>query len=117
MREYRELKNGGKVKLGNNSLGEIKGYGMITNGEFSICKVAYVEGLQHNLICVSYLVVGTGLKISLDEEGSEIIEKKTKAFLLKSERKGEMYSLNLILIWWKPSIFLLTKAPTDDSWL
>ena len=51
---------------------------MITNGEFSIRKVAYVEGLQHNLIIVSQMVVGTGLKVSFDDEGAEIIEKRPK---------------------------------------
>ncbi|XP_052619752.1 uncharacterized protein LOC128126067 [Lactuca sativa] len=53
LREFRSLKDGGNVKYGNNSFGRIKGYGMIMNGDFSIHKVAYVEGLQHNLISVS----------------------------------------------------------------
>ncbi|KAL7603227.1 uncharacterized protein LOC111890346 [Lactuca sativa] len=70
LREYRELKDGGVVKFDNNALGEIKGYDMITNGKFSIRKVAYVEGLQHNLISVSELVVVTRLKVSFDDEGS-----------------------------------------------
>ncbi|KAI3766946.1 hypothetical protein L2E82_17026 [Cichorium intybus] len=68
---------------------------MITNGEITIRKVAYVEGLQHNLISVSQLVVGTGLKVSFDEEGSELIEKKTKKTVLKSKRKGEMFPLDM----------------------
>ena len=76
LREFRSLKDGGCVKYSNKSYGTIKGYGMITNGDFIIRKVAYVEGLQHNLISVSQLVVGTGLKISFDDEGSEIIEKQ-----------------------------------------
>ena len=117
LREYRELKNGGLVKFGNNALGEIKGYGMITNGKFSICKLAHVEGLQHNLISVSQLVVGTGLKVSFDDKGSKIIEKKSKKMLLKSKHKGDMYPLNINLIRGKPSICLLTKAALDDSWL
>ncbi|XP_023765107.1 uncharacterized protein LOC111913614 [Lactuca sativa] len=87
LRDFRSLKYGGRVKFGNKATGEIKGSGIITNVEFSIRKVAYVEGLQHNLISISQLVVGTGLKVSFDEEGSEIIEKKTKAVLLKSKRK------------------------------
>nr|AGM34082.1 hypothetical protein [Lactuca sativa] len=62
LREFWSLKDGGIVKYGNNSYGTIKGYGMITNGDFSIIKVAYIEGLQHNLISVSQLVVGTGMK-------------------------------------------------------
>ena len=87
---------------------------MITNREFSIRNVAYVEGLQHNLISVSQLVVWIGLKVSFDGEGSEIIEKKTKEVLLKSKRKGEMYPLNINPIRGKPSICLLTKAHSDD---
>ena len=53
LREFWSLKDGGRVKIENNATVEIKGYGMITNEEFSIWKVAYVEGLQHNLISVS----------------------------------------------------------------
>ncbi|XP_052620940.1 uncharacterized protein LOC128126844 [Lactuca sativa] len=95
LRGFRSLQDGGSVKYGNNSFGTIKVYGMITNGDFSIRKVAYVKGLQHNLISVPQLVVGTGLKVSFDDDGSEIIEKKTNNILLKSKRKGEMYPLNL----------------------
>ena len=72
------------MKYRNKSFGWIKGYGMITNGDLSIRKVAYVEGLQHNLISFSQLVVATGLKVSFVDEGSEIIEKKTKTVLIKS---------------------------------
>ncbi|XP_023755002.1 uncharacterized protein LOC111903469 [Lactuca sativa] len=87
LREFRALKDGACVKYGNNSFGTITVYGMITNREFSIYKVAYVEGLHHNLISVSQMVVGTGLKVSFDDEGSEIVEKKTNNVLLKSKRK------------------------------
>ena len=117
LREFRSLEDGGCVKYGNKSYGTIKGYGMITNGDFSIRKVAYVEGLQHNLISVSQLVVGTGLKVSFNDEGSEIIQKQSKKVLLKSKRKGEMYPLNLKLTRGKPAICLLSKANTDESCL
>ncbi|XP_023766822.1 uncharacterized protein LOC111915392 [Lactuca sativa] len=117
LREFRSLSDGGKLKFGNNATSEIKGYRMITNDEFAIWKVACVEGLQHNLISVLYLVVDTRLKLLFDDESSEIIEKKTKAVLLKSKRKAEMYPLNLNPINGKPSIYLLTKASSDDTWL
>ena len=90
---------------------------MITNGDFSIRKVAYVEGLQHSLVNVSQLVVGIVLKVSFDDEGSEIIEEKTKTVLLKSQQKGKMYPLNLNPIRGKPVVFLLRKAHSDESWL
>ena len=83
LRESRALKDGGRVKFGNISLGTIRGYRMITNGEFSIRKVVYVEGLQHNLIGFSQLVVGTRLKVSFDDEGYKTIEKKTKNVLIR----------------------------------
>ena len=35
-RQYISLSDGGIVKYGNNVTREIQGYGMITNGEFSI---------------------------------------------------------------------------------
>ncbi|XP_023745845.1 uncharacterized protein LOC111894012 [Lactuca sativa] len=116
-REFQALKDGGCVKYGNNLYRTIKGYGMITNEDFSIQKVAYVEGLQHNIISVSQLVVGTGLKVSYDDEGSEIIEKKTMSVLLKSHHKDEMYPLNLNPIRGKPVVSLLMKAHSDESWL
>ncbi|XP_023750928.1 uncharacterized protein LOC111899308 [Lactuca sativa] len=73
LREFRALNDGGNVKYGNKSVGNIKGYGMITNGYFSVRKVEYVDVLQDKLISVSQLVVGMGLKVSFDDEGSEII--------------------------------------------
>ncbi|KAI3510732.1 hypothetical protein L1887_17865 [Cichorium endivia] len=117
LREYHSLRIGGKIRYDNNATGEIKGSDMITNGELSIRKVAYVEGLQHNLISVSQLVVGTWLKVSFDEDGSKLIEKKTKKIVLKSKRKGEMFPLDLKPITGKPAICLLTKVANDDSWL
>lgn len=68
---------------------------MITNGKFIILNVAYVEDLQHNLISVSQVVRGTGLKVKIDEEGSEIFHKESDKVVLKSKRKCEMYPLNM----------------------
>ncbi|KAL4578457.1 hypothetical protein LXL04_014580 [Taraxacum kok-saghyz] len=117
LKDFRELQGVGYVKFGNNELAEIKGYGKITNGDFTINKVAFVEGLKHNLISVSQLVVCTGLKVSFDEDGSEIEDKSTKQCLIKSTRQGELYPLDLTPITGKPNICLLSKATPDNSWL
>ena len=108
------IKGAGYVIFGNNDLAEIKGYGKITNGDFTINKVAYVEGLKHNLISVSQLVVSTGLKVSFDEDGSEIEGKSAKQCLIKSTRKGELYPLDLTPINGKPNICLLSRATPDN---
>ena len=45
LRDFRSLENGGVVKFGNNHKCKVKGYGKITNGTFTVNRVAFVEGL------------------------------------------------------------------------
>lgn len=80
MQEYLSLKDVVRVKYGNNV---IKGYIMIMNEEFTIRKVAFIKGLQHNLISLSQLVIGMGLKVSFDDDGSVFKHKEYKNVLLK----------------------------------
>ena len=44
---------GPSVTFGGNGKGYTKGYGVLSNGATSFSKVAYVEGLKHNLLSVS----------------------------------------------------------------
>ena len=50
LRDFRSLENAGVVKFGNNHKCQVKGYGI--DGKFIVNRVAYVKGLQHNLISV-----------------------------------------------------------------
>ena len=117
LHDFRSLENGGVVKFGNNHKCKVKGYGKITNGNFTINRVAFVEGLQHNLISVSQLVVGTSNQVLFNEEGSVISNIKTKEVLLKSKRKGDMFTLDIVPIVGKPAVCLLSKAVVDVNWL
>ena len=117
LRDFRSLKNGGVVKFGNNHKCQVRGYGKITNGQFTVNRVAYVEGLQHNLISVSQLVVDTGNQVLFNVEGSIILNVYTKEVLLKSKRKGDMFTLDINPIVGKPAVCLLSKATSDLSWL
>ncbi|KAI3510751.1 hypothetical protein L1887_17885 [Cichorium endivia] len=72
LRDYREVSFGGYVTFGNDANGIIKGYGVLTNGNFTIQKVAYVLGLKHSLISVGQLV-STGLRVEFDNEFSYIM--------------------------------------------
>ena len=45
----------GSVTFVDDRKGQIKGYGVIVKGEVGINKVAYVNGLKHNLISVTQL--------------------------------------------------------------
>jgi len=95
----------------------VKGYGKITNGTFTVKKVAYVKGLIHILISVSQLCVGTGHSITFDEEGSMIKDKLTKKVFLKSKRQGDMYPMDMTPISGIPLVCLLSKVHKDVSWL
>ncbi|KAI3499778.1 hypothetical protein L1887_35588 [Cichorium endivia] len=50
IKEYRTLDDAGNVRFGNNETCPIKGFGKVTNGQFTINRAAYVEGLKHNLV-------------------------------------------------------------------
>lgn len=117
LRDFRKLVNVGVVMFGNNNKCIINGYGKITNGNFTVNHVVYVEGLKHNLISVSQLVVGTGNQVFLDKEGSVIFNKLTREVLLKSKQKGDMFTLDIKPIIGIPSLCLLLMASSDLIWL
>lgn len=105
------------MKFGNNNICKVKGYEQITNCNFIIKRVFYAEGLKHNLISVSKLLVGTGNQVLFDEEGSMMLDKIKNEVLLKSKRKGDMFTLDMNPIVGLPSIFLLSKASSNLRWL
>ncbi|TLX70168.1 DDE-type integrase/transposase/recombinase [Labilibacter sediminis] len=120
LKDFRIL-DGGRVFFGNNDFALIRGYGTLTNGHLTIRKVAYVEGLKHNLISASQLVIGTHLKIVFSEEHSKISRRKTldtpKTTLLKSPRVGDLFPLDFTPIVGAPEICLISKAKFDVGWL
>ncbi|KAI3790994.1 hypothetical protein L2E82_04492 [Cichorium intybus] len=117
LRDYRNLDDAGNVRFGNNETCLIRGYGKITNGQFTINRVAFVEGLKHNLVSISQLVVGTGNAVTFNNQGSVITKEATNEVLLKSERKGSMFPLNVKPVTGGQSLCLLSKANSDVSWL
>lgn len=114
VRDFQSLDNVGVVNFGNNKKCKVKGYGKVTNRMFTVNWVAYVEGLQYNLICVSQLVVGIVNRVVF-VEGSVISNIEMKEVLLKSKMKGDMFTLNMRPIVGVPSICLLSKVSYDLS--
>ena len=51
--DCQDKQGGGSVTFGDDRKGQIKGYRVIVKGDVDINKVAYVNGLKHNLISVS----------------------------------------------------------------
>ncbi|KAI3790995.1 hypothetical protein L2E82_04493 [Cichorium intybus] len=116
LRDFRPTQTNQDVTFGNNMTAKIKGYGNITNGNFTIKKVAYVDDLKHNLISVSQLC-DNDLDVLFTKQRSLIMDANSKEIIVDSHRAGNMYPLDMDLIYGKPDICLLSKAPADISWL
>ena len=95
--------------------GEVKGHGNITNGHFTVTRVALVEGLKHNLISVAQLC-DNNHEVHFSKSKSLILDAHKK-ILVDSPRDGNMYPLDIDLILGTPDICLLSKASSDISWL
>ncbi|KAI3505828.1 hypothetical protein L1887_28113 [Cichorium endivia] len=97
LRDYREVSFGGYVTFGNDANGIIKGYSVLTNGNFTIQKVAYVLGLKHNLISVGQLV-STGFRVEFDNEFSYIMTNTRDRCLVKSPKQLNMFPLDISML-------------------
>ncbi|KAI3510737.1 hypothetical protein L1887_17870 [Cichorium endivia] len=116
LRDYREVNFGGYVTFGNDANDIIKGYGVLTNGNFTIQKVAYVLRLKHNLVSVGQLV-STGLRVEFDNEFSCIMTGTRDRCLVKSLKQLNMFPLDISMFLRKPRLCLLSKANSEVSWL
>ncbi|TLX69477.1 DDE-type integrase/transposase/recombinase, partial [Labilibacter sediminis] len=115
LRDFKLTTPGQYVTFGNNMKGEVMGHGDITNGNFTVKKVAYVNGLKHNLISVAQLC-DRNHEVLFTKTRSLIMD-TNKNILVDSQRKGNMYPLDIELIEGVPDICLLSKAASDISWL
>ena len=115
LREFKETVPGSYVTFGNNMKGEVKGHGNISNGNFAIKKVAYVDGLKHNLIRVAHLCNND--YILLFTKRNSLILDSNENILVDSQREGNMYPLDLDVIESIQNICLLSKASNEISWL
>ena len=71
LRDFMPVSEGGFVTFGNDANGKIMGYGVLTNGNFTIRRVAYVHCLKHNLISV-WQLCNTGHRVEFDRGFSYI---------------------------------------------
>lgn len=55
LRHFRPITGGGHFTFGNDANVIILGFGVLTSRNFSIQRLAYVDGLKHNLIIVGHL--------------------------------------------------------------
>ncbi|KAI3667434.1 hypothetical protein L6452_42491 [Arctium lappa] len=90
-----KAKFGGAVTFGDNVQGQIKGYGELSRGNVLVSKVAYVDGLKHNLISISQLC-DHGFDVKFQRKYCSLLHSESGQELLRADRKGKKYILVLI---------------------
>ena len=81
-------KMGSAVTFGGDNGGQIKGYGTLVNGNVSVSEVAYVEGLNHNLLSISQLC-DHGFDVNFKKKYCSLLLSESGQELLRADRKGD----------------------------
>ncbi|GJR08841.1 retrovirus-related pol polyprotein from transposon TNT 1-94 [Tanacetum coccineum] len=108
-------KNLGTVKFGNDQIAPILGYGDLVQGNVTIKRVYYVEGLNHNLFSVGQFC-DADLEVAFRKSTYYIRDLKGKDLLIGS-RGTDLYSITLQDTSTPNLICLMAKASSSQTWL
>ena len=106
---------GPSVAFGNDTEGHTEGYGVVTNGEITFKRVAYVNGLKHNLISVSQLC-DEDFEVHFDKLQG-IVTNINKEIVLIAPRSRDVYIIDMTPVVPQTQVCFYTKASADISWL
>ena len=87
-------KDGPEVIFGDNNAGKTKGYGTVGNSSISVRKVAFVEGLKHNLLSISQLC-DKGHQVTFLKDECQVRSLNSNEVKLSRSREGNVYMVNL----------------------
>ncbi|GJV59389.1 hypothetical protein Tco_1465489 [Tanacetum coccineum] len=91
---YRYSKESGpKVVFGDNFSSDIEGYGLVNCNEITSTRVAYVNGLKHNLISISQLC-DANFKVLFTKTQGTIFNKNNEVVLIASRRR-DVYVIDM----------------------
>ncbi|GJR01564.1 retrovirus-related pol polyprotein from transposon TNT 1-94 [Tanacetum coccineum] len=85
--------SGPKVIFGDNSSRDTKGYGLVNCNGITFTKVAYVNGLKHNLISISQLC-DANYKVLFTKTQGSILNEKDEVVLI-APRRRDVYVINM----------------------
>ncbi|GKE68868.1 hypothetical protein Tco_1526940 [Tanacetum coccineum] len=105
----------GTVKFGNDQIAPILGYGDLVQGNVTIKRVYYVEGLNHNLFSVGQFC-DADLKVAFRKSTCYIRDLKGNDSLTGS-RGSDLYSITLQDTTSPNPICLMAKATSSQAWL
>ncbi|GJQ91051.1 retrovirus-related pol polyprotein from transposon TNT 1-94 [Tanacetum coccineum] len=105
----------GTVKFGNDQIASILGYGDLVQGNVTIMRVYYVEGLNHNLFSVGQFY-DADLEVAFRKSTCYIRDLKGND-LLTGSRGTDLYSITLQDTSTPNLICLMAKASSSQAWL
>ncbi|GJX21282.1 retrovirus-related pol polyprotein from transposon TNT 1-94, partial [Tanacetum coccineum] len=105
----------GTVKFGNDQIALILGYGDLVEGNVTITRVYYVEGINHNLFSVGQFY-DADLEVAFRKSTCYIRDLKGNDLLIGS-RGIELYSITLQDTSTPNPICLMAKASSSQAWL
>ncbi|KAJ9544496.1 hypothetical protein OSB04_024203 [Centaurea solstitialis] len=104
---------GPSVTFGGHGRGQTRGYGTLTNGVTTFKRVAYVEGLMHNLLSISQLC-DKNHKVCFSKKKCKV-KNKRKEVILTGVRQADIYIINMNTS--TDNFCFVSRASTDTNWL
>ncbi|GJV93600.1 retrotransposon protein, putative, ty1-copia subclass [Tanacetum coccineum] len=105
----------GTVRFGNDQFALILDYGDLVQGNFTINKVYYVEGLNHNLFSVGQFC-DANLEVAFRKSTCFVIDLQGND-LLTGNRGSDLYTISLQETTSSTPICLMAKASPTQAWL
>jgi hypothetical protein len=112
--DYKE-EAGPPVRYGDNGISMTRGYGKIHAGSVTFKRVAYVEGLQHNLLSVSQ-ITDEDNEVRFRKQAGIIYNPKGKPLLL-ARRERDVFLLDLSTTNDEVETCLFTETKEELNWL
>ncbi|KAI3685597.1 hypothetical protein L6452_34847 [Arctium lappa] len=105
----------GRVKFGNCETAPILGYGDLIQGNITVKRVSYVEGLSHNLFSIGKFC-DKNLKVSFKSK-RVAVKNNSGMDLLVGKRRSNFYTINFSEVKVPSDVCLLSKASIHESWV
>nr|GEV40875.1 retrovirus-related Pol polyprotein from transposon TNT 1-94 [Tanacetum cinerariifolium] len=107
--------SGPKVVFGDNSSGDTEGYGLVNCNGITFTKVAYVNGLKHNLISISQLC-DANFKVLFTKTQGTIFNQNNKVVLIAQKRR-DVYVVDMSSYNEESNACFFAKASPSINWL
>ncbi|GKA64016.1 hypothetical protein Tco_0763622 [Tanacetum coccineum] len=114
LHKYSE-ESGLKVVFGNNSLGDTEGYDSVNCNGITFTRVAYVNGLKHNLISISQLC-DANFKVMFTKTQRTMFNQNNEVVLI-APRRRDVYVIDMLSYNEESNAYFFSKASNSVNWL